>query len=67
MTKRFRNPRGISEDTPFYGFYVKASGETRELLRKAQQVAAERLGAVPSNPLLLDELLKAYLRDPSNV
>jgi hypothetical protein len=63
-TRRFK--RGIDEGTSFYGFYVRASGETRELLKKAQQRAKERFGATPSNPLLLDELLKAYLRVGGN-
>jgi hypothetical protein len=63
ITRRFKEPRGLAEDTPFYGLYVRVTGESRELLKKAQEIATERLGATPSNPILLDELLKAYLRE----
>ena len=63
ITRRFKEPRGLSEDTPFYGLYVRVEGKSRELLKKAQEIATQRLGATPSNPLLLDELLKAYVRE----
>ncbi|QRM29560.1 hypothetical protein [Microvirga sp. VF16] len=66
ITRRFNEPRGLSEETPFYGLYVRLSGESRELFRKAHEIAAKRLGATPSNPILLDELLKAYLREAGN-
>jgi hypothetical protein len=66
MTRRFKEPRGLSEDTPIYGLYVRVTGESRELLKKAQEIATQRLGATPSNPLLLDELLKAYVREGRN-
>lgn len=61
ITKRFKNPRGIDENTPFYGFYVRANGQSRERLKQAQNKASQDMGGTPSNAVLLDELLKVYL------
>ena len=59
-TIKYPEPRGIDAGTEFYGFYVRVAGPTRSLLRKAQERVAERYGAIPSNPLLLWELLEAF-------
>lgn len=67
ITRRFKEPRGLSENTPFYGLYVRVSGDSRELLKQAQDIAAKKLGATPSNPVLLDELLRTYVREAGNV
>lgn len=61
ITKRFKEARGVHENTAFYGFYARVSGESRELLKKAQEKATEHLKGHPSNGVLLDELMKAYL------
>jgi hypothetical protein len=66
ITRRFKEPRGLSENTPFYGLYVRVTGESRELLKQAQEIAAKRLGATPSNPLLLEDLLRVYVRKAAN-
>ncbi len=66
ITRRYNEPRGLSENTPFYGLYVRLSGESRELFRKAHEITAKRLGSAPSNPILLDEMLKAYLKAVSD-
>jgi hypothetical protein len=63
LTKRFKEARGINENTKFYGFYVRATGESRDLLKLAQKKASGTLGSVPSNPVLLDELLRSYVLD----
>ncbi|WP_454655548.1 hypothetical protein [Bosea beijingensis] len=63
ITKRFKEARGIDEDTPFYGFYARVSGESRELLRQAQRKATAQLRGQPSNAVLLDELLRRYLAE----
>jgi len=61
ITKRFEEARGINEDTPFYGFYARVSGESRELLKQVQRKAATQLKGQPSNAVLLDELMRHYL------
>lgn len=59
-TLKYREPRGAEADTQFYGFYVRASGDTRRMLMEARRKLTERFGAPPSNPLLLTELLRLY-------
>jgi hypothetical protein len=66
ITKRFSDARGIDEPTAFYGFYVRVSGESRELLRQAQRKATSEMRTQPSNAVLLDELLMAYLGHRDN-
>lgn len=61
ITRRYRKPKGINTGAPFYGFYVMVSGESREMLRDAHKKLSAELGDVPSNGLLLDEVLKKYL------
>lgn len=61
ITKRFDEPRGIHQDTSFYGFYARVSGESRERLKLAQEIAARRMRDTISNAVLLDELIRAYL------
>lgn len=61
ITKRFSDARGIDDPTAFYGFYVRVSGESRELLKQAQRKATLEMRTQPSNAVLLDELLMAYL------
>lgn len=63
ITKRFEEPRGINQNTPFYGFYARVSGESRELLKQAQRKATAELRGQPSNAVLLDELLRRYLAE----
>lgn len=60
-TMKYREPRGAEADREFYGFYVRATGETRALLIEARRRLTERLGAPPSNPLLLYEVLKVFV------
>ena len=60
-TKRFREPRGLGAPTPFYGFYARLEGQERDILMQAQAIAGLRLGGAPSNPMLLEELLRAYV------
>jgi hypothetical protein len=59
--KHENDPRGIDQNTEFYGFYVRATGETRELIREARRRLTGRYGAPPSNPLLLRELLRLFV------
>jgi len=67
ITRRYGEPRGLHESTPFYGFYVKVSGESRRMLAEAQRRAAEQMGATSSNPVLLEAMLKAFLSsEPGN-
>lgn len=61
LNRRYREPRGVDEDRPFYGFYVRLAGADRELLKEARKVAQRRMGAVPSHPVLLLEMMKAYI------
>ena len=63
LTRRFREPRGLHSDTKDYGFFVRVAGDDRELLKKAQKLAEVRLGGIPSNPLLLLEVLRYYVGD----
>jgi hypothetical protein len=65
ITRQYREPRGLDEATRF-GFYVRVSGDTHELLKNAKRIAAERPGGAPSNALLFDEMLRAYLNDTKN-
>lgn len=60
ITRRYREPRGLHSDQVEYGFYVRLSGADRELMRCAQEVATERLGGRPSNPMLLVDMMKAF-------
>ncbi len=60
-TMKYREARGAEADTAFYGFYVRTTGETREMLTEARRKLAGRFGAPPSNPLLLTELLRLYV------
>ncbi len=60
VTDRCPDPRGIETDTPFYGFYVKASGTRRAMLMRVRDKLTERYGTPPSNPKLLDEILAAF-------
>ena len=61
ITKRFKDARGIHEDTAFYGFYARVSGESRELLKQVHETATAQMRGQPSNAVLMDELMKAYL------
>ncbi len=61
ITRRYSEPRGLHESTPFYGFYVKVSGESRRMLAEAQRRVTEEMGAIPSNPVLLEAMLKVFL------
>lgn len=61
ITRRYREPRGINADTGEYGFFVRVSGEDRELLKLARDKATEKLGGIPSNPMLLIEMMRIYL------
>lgn len=61
ITKRCKEARWIDENTRFYRFYVRASGGSREMLRQAQKKATQARGDAPSNPVFLDELLRAYV------
>lgn len=61
ITRRYREPRGLHANTGDYGFYVRVSGEDRELLKQAKSVAEGRLGGSPSNPMLLIEMMKVYV------
>jgi len=65
-TMKYREPRGAEADTEFYGFYVRATGETRSLLMEARRRLTARFGAAPSNPLLLSELLQAFTAKETN-
>jgi hypothetical protein len=60
ITRRYREPRGLHSDQDQYGFYVRLAGEDRELMKRALEVATERLGGRPSNPLLLVEMMKVF-------
>lgn len=48
-------PRG------FYGFYARLRPEVSQLVAKAHEAAKAKYGAPLSHPLLLEELLGAYL------
>lgn len=61
INRRYQEARGLDEDRPFYGFYTRLSGQDRELLKEARRVAMVRLGATPSNPVLLAEMMKTYV------
>lgn len=63
MNRKFRREAGADANTPFYGFYVRLSGDARRAYIRAQQTMTKTLGGVPSNPMLLDELLRVYLRE----
>ncbi len=60
VTMKYPEPRGIEANTEFYGFYVRATGETRRLLREARRKFAEQHGAPPSNSVLLKEMVWLY-------
>jgi hypothetical protein len=52
----------IEDDQDCYHFYVRMRGGLdRSNLRKAIDKAAEELGMVPSNPMLLGYLLRRYV------
>lgn len=59
---KHREPVGLDANTDQYVFNVRTSGETREMLMRASAALTKRLGGVPSNPLLLRELLVAFLK-----
>ena len=46
ITKRFKDARGIHEDTAFYGFYARVSGESRELDTRKNRLIFGMLGAL---------------------
>ncbi|WP_186419712.1 hypothetical protein [Bosea sp. CS1GBMeth4] len=62
INKRFDGPRGIHQDTPFYGFYVRVTGDSREQLKLAQEKATKDMRGIVSNAVLLDELMRVYLQ-----
>lgn len=51
----------MEADTPFYGLFIRISGQTRHDFREAKERLSKALGGVPSNPMILDELLRFYL------
>jgi hypothetical protein len=64
ITRRYREPRGLNSDREEYGFFVRVSGEDRELLKTAVEVAKKRLGGHPSNPMLLLDMMSVYTGRP---
>lgn len=58
VSLRFPEPRGVKANTGFYGFYVKATGETRKLIEEAHRKLTEHYGSPPSNGLLLRDALR---------
>lgn len=66
ITRRYREPRGLEANTPDYGFFVRVSGEERALLKSARDLAERRLGGVPSNPMLLIDMMKFYTGEASS-
>jgi hypothetical protein len=63
MTRKFRRETGPESSTPFYGFYVRIAGDARKAYVIAQERMTKAMGGVPSNPMLLDELLRVYLKE----
>jgi hypothetical protein len=61
MTRKFRREAGAESNTPFYGFYVRLAGDARKAFVTTQERMTASMGGVPSNPMLLDELLRVYL------
>ena len=51
----------LNANTPHYTLFVRMSGDSREMLKEAQKRLADRLGDVPSNGYLIDEILRRYL------
>lgn len=62
---KHRVPVGPEADKPAYTFFARTTGDTRKMLIEAHRQITKRLGAAPSNTLLLHELLKAYA-DPTS-
>lgn len=60
LTLKNHKPRGLDADTDFYGFYVMASGETRELLKKTHERLSTKYNSPVSNGVLLRDVLKAF-------
>lgn len=60
-TLKYGMPRGLEADTEFYGFYCRAKGETRDLLRKVHTELSERYGAPVTNDLLLRDVLRSFV------
>lgn len=61
--RKFQNDRSVESDTPFYGLYVKLTGEARRDFVEAKNRMTQSLGGVPSNPMVIDELLRTYLNN----
>ncbi len=61
VSLRYPEPRGVKANTAFYGFYARATGETRELLAEAHRRLTEHYGAPPSNALLLRDALRVLI------
>lgn len=66
INKRFSGPRGIHQDTEFYGFYVRVTKESREMLKRSHERATKDMRGSVSNAVLLDELMKVYLEGESS-
>lgn len=63
ITRRYREPRGLHSGTADYGFFVRVSGDERDLLKAARRLAERRLGGPPSNPMLLLDMMSVYVGD----
>lgn len=55
-------PRGLWEDTKFYGFYTRLRGEDRDLLNLCHIKASRERRVYVSNDTLLRDLMNAYLQ-----
>lgn len=60
-SRKFQEDRRVEANTPFYGLYVRLAGETRRDFVEAKKRMEQTLGGTPSNPMILDELLRTYL------
>ncbi len=62
-----RWPKGHVKVTPKpadYTFIAKLTPSDIELFQTARQKAAKKLGGNPSNPMFLEELMRAYVSSP---
>jgi hypothetical protein len=61
ITRRYREPRVLDDDTPFYWFYVAALGAAPERIKITKPISSGNLKVVSSNLVLstcfLDRLL----------
>jgi hypothetical protein len=64
--RKFRSA-GLDANTKVYGFYVRLDGESRERFREAKKRLTQYLGGEPSNPMVLDFLLRSFFETERNV